>query len=185
MLEEIEKEIEDRMGKAFHHVQEKLKKVRTGSAHTSLLENVKISCYRGEQELKHIASISCPDSRSLLISPWDQSTLKDIEAALIKSDLGMAPRRSGNVIHLKVPELSEERRAELTRLFKKDVEKARIEFRQIRQMMNEKVKSALKEKVIGEDVAENCKKQIQQATDNYVNKVNDLSNKKQKELTEV
>lgn len=185
LIEEVKKETQDRMEKAFQHIQDKVKKVRTGSAHSSLLEGVKVSSYGSEQELKHIASISCPDARSLVISPWDQNTLKDIEAALIKSDLGMAPQRDGKVIRLRVPELTEERREELIRVFKKDVEKSRVEFRQIRKMMNEKVRKALKEKQISEDEAKDTEADIQDMTDRFIKQVNELSEKKQKELMRV
>ena len=184
-MEEVKKETQDRMEKAFQHIQDKVKKVRTGSAHSSLLEGVKVSSYGSEQELKHIASISCPDARSLVISPWDQNTLKDIEAALIKSDLGMAPQRDGKVIRLRVPELTEERREELIRVFKKDVEKSRVEFRQIRKMMNEKVRKALKEKQVSEDEAKDTEADIQKMTDRFIKQVNELSEKKQKELMRV
>lgn len=185
LIEEVKKETQDRMEKAFQHIQDKVKKVRTGSAHSSLLEGIKVSSYGSEQELKHIASISCPDARSLVISPWDQNTLKDIEAALIKSDLGMAPQRDGKVIRLRVPELTEERREELIRVFKKDVEKSRVEFRQIRKMMNEKVRKALKEKQISEDEAKDTEADIQDMTDRFIKQINELSEKKQKELMRV
>lgn len=184
-MEEVKAETQGRMEKAFQHIQDKVKKVRTGSAHSSLLEGVKVNSYGSEQELKHIASISCPDARSLVISPWDQNTLKDIESALVKSDLGMAPQRDGKVIRLRVPELTEERREELIRVFKKDVEKSRVEFRQIRKMMNEKVRKALKGKQISEDIAKDTEVNIQQTTDQFIKQINELSEKKQKELMQV
>lgn len=184
-ISDIKKETEERMQKAFQYIQDKVKKMRTGSAHSSLLEGILVSSYGSEQELKHIASISCPDARSLVISPWDQNTLKDIESALIKSDLGMAPQREGKVIRLRVPELTEDRRQELIRAFKKDVEKVRVEFRQIRKIMNEKVKKALKEKEINEDIAKDVESDIQNKTDQFIKKVNELSEKKQRELMQV
>ncbi len=183
--EEIKKQTRERMETAFWHVQDKVRKVRTGSAHSSLLEGIKVNSYGSEQDLKHIASISCPSARSLVISPWDQNTLKDIESALIKSDLGMAPIRDGKIIRLQIPELTEERREELIRVFKKDVEKSRVEFRQIRKIMNEKVRTALKEKHISEDMAKDMETDIQQMTDQFIKKVNELSEKKQKELIQV
>ena len=182
---EIIKETKERMQKAFQHIQEKLQKMRTGSANSALLEGIKINSYGSEQELKHIASISCPDARSLVISPWDQNTVKDIEAALVKSDLGMAPQRDGKVIRLRVPELTEERRQELIRAFKKDVEKVRVEFRQIRKIMNEKVRKLLKQKEISEDIAKDTENDIQKMTDDFIKKVNELSSKKQQELMQV
>ncbi len=181
----VKTETKERMQKAFQHIQDKVKKIRTGSAHSSLLEGIKVHSYGSEQELKHIASIACPDSRSLIISPYDQNTLKDIESALIKTDLGMTPQRDGKGIRLKVPELTEERREALIRAFKKDVEKSRVEFRQIRKIMNEKVRKALKEKLIGEDRAKETEGDIQEFTDQFIKKVNELAEKKQEELIRV
>ena len=188
-MEEIVKAIKDsareKMEKAFWHIRDKVKKVRTGSAHSSLLEGIKVRSYGREQDLKHIASIACPSSRQLVIAPYDQNTVKDIESALINSDLGMAPQTQGKVIRLQVPELTEERRREIIRAFKKDVEKARVEFRQIRRLLNEKVRKALKEKQIGEDLAKDTEAEIQEMTDTFIKKVNELSEKKQQELTRV
>ena len=181
----IKKETEDRMLKAFQHIQEKVKKVRTGAAHVGLLEGVKVSCYGSEQDLKHIASISCPSARSLLISPWDQGAIKDIESALVKSNLGMAPQVDGRVIRLNVPELTEESRQDLIRVFKKDMEAGRVEFRQIRKMMNDKVRKAFKEKQISEDESKNYEDEIQKMTNEYIKKINELSEKKQQELMRV
>ena len=181
----IQKETQDRMQKAFSHIQEKIKKVRTGLAHASLVESIKISCYGGEQELKHIAAISCPSARSILISPWDKSVLQNITAALIKSNLGMAPIVEQKAIRLKVPELTEDRKMELIRAFKKDVEKARVEFRYIRKTMNEKVRKTLKNKEISEDIAKAQEQDIQKITDQFIKEVNELSEKKQQELMRV
>ena len=184
-IAEIKKEMEERMQTAFQHIQDKVQKMRTGSAHSSLLEGIKVSSYGSEQALQHIASIACPDSRSLVISPYDQNTIKDIESALIKSDLNMAPQREGKVIRLRVPELTEERREELIRAFKKDMEKARVEFRQIRKIMNEKIRKALKDKQISEDLEKDTEQDIQKTTDQFIEKVNVLSEKKISELKKV
>ena len=184
-IEEIKKETRERMQTAFQHIHDKVQKVRTGSAHSSLLEDIKVSSYGSEQELKHIAGITCIDSRSLVISPYDQNILKDIESAIIKSDLNMAPQREGKVIRLRVPELTEERREELIRAFKKDMEKARVEFRQIRKIMNEKVRKALKEKQISEDLEKDTEQDIQKTTDQFIEKINALSDKKISELKKV
>ena len=184
-MAEINKELTKRMQTAFQHIQDRVQKVRTGSAHSSLLEGIKVSSYGSEQDLKHIAGITCPDSRSLTISPYDQNTIKDIESAIIKSDLNMAPQREGKIIRLRVPELTEERREELIRAFKKDMEKARVEFRQIRKIMNEKVRQAFKEKQIGEDLKKDTEQDIQETTDQFIEKINALSDKKISELKKV
>lgn len=184
-MDQVMEETQARMSRAFEHIKGQVQKIRTGRADVSLLEGVRVNCYGGERELKHIASVTSPDTKSLTISPWDQNLLKDIEAALVKSELGMAPARDGRVIRLKVPELTEERRKDLIKAFKKDVEKARVEFRQIRQMMNEKIKTALNDKQISEDESDRCKQEIQKHTDTFIKKVNELSEKKQQELMQV
>ncbi len=181
----VQQEIKDRMQKAFDYFQEKVKKLRTGQAHASLVEEIKVSCYGGEQDLKHVASISCPSARSIVISPWDHSLLSNISAALVKSSLGMAPLVDQKVIRLKIPELTEDKKQEVIRAFKKDVEKFRVELRQIRQMMNEKVRKILKTKEISEDVAKDYEQDIQQITDNFIKKINQLSDHKQQELMRV
>ena len=182
---EIQTEVLERMQNALNHIQEKLKKVRTGIAHASLVEGVKVSCYGGEQELKHMASISCPDARSILIAPWDQSLLKNTAAALVKNDLGVAPLVEQRAVRLKIPELTEDKKQELIRAFKKEVEKTRVEFRQIRRMMNDQVRKALKAKDIGEDTAKDYENLIQEAADRFIKEVNELSEKKQQELIRV
>ena len=184
-IEQIKKETTERMQTAFQHIHDKVQKMRKGKAHSSLLEGIKVSSYGSEQALQHIAGISCPDSRSLVISPYDQNTIKDIESAIIKSDLNMAPQRDGKVIRLKIPELTGERREELIRAFKKDMEKARVEFRQIRKIMNEKVRKALKDKQISEDVEKDTEQDIQKTTDQFIEKINALSDKKISELKTV
>ncbi len=182
---QIQDEITQRMENALSAFQNKIKKIRSGLAHASLVEGIKISCYGGEQELKHIASISCPDARTILISPWDAGMLQNISSALVKSDLGMAPLIDKRVIRLKVPELTEDKKKELIKAFKKDVEKSRVECRQIRKMLNEKVRKSLKEKSISEDQKNDFEKIIQETTDQFIKKVNELSEKKQQELIRV
>ncbi len=184
-MEEIRKEACDRMQKALDHLTKEIKKMRTGRADVSLLEGIKVSCYGGERDLKHIASITCPDPRSLTVSPWDQNLLKDIEQALVKSETGLAPVREARAIHLRVPELTEERRKDIIKMFKKDVEKSRVEIRQIRQTINERIKKALNDKQISEDEFESEKKEIQTLTDTFIKKINELSEKKQQELMQV
>ena len=117
MQKELKQKAEKKMTAGIERLKEKLKKIRTGRAHASLLDGLSVSYYGNPSELSHIASISCPDARTLLISPWDQGALKSIEEALVKSSLGMAPQNDGKSIRLKVPELTEDRRIEIVRLF--------------------------------------------------------------------
>lgn len=185
MSKEIKNKAEEKMLQITNHLHDRIKKIRTGRAHTSLLDDLKISYYGNVSNLSHVASVSCPDARTVLISPWDQNALKDIEEAIVKSSLGMAPQNDGKVIRLKVPELTEDRRKEIIRNFKKDVEKCRVDIRQIRREMNEQIRSELKQKEISEDEAKSNEDDIQKLTDQFIKQVDDMSHQKEKELIKI
>ena len=172
------------MKEAVERLKGRLKKIRTGRANVSLLDGLQVSYYGNLSELSHIASVSCPDAMTLLISPWDQNALKPIEEAIIKSPLGLAPQNDGKSIRLTVPELTEDRRQEIIKNFKKDVEKSRVELRQIRKEMNDSIRAQLKEKAISEDESRDSENEIQNQTNRFIQDVNDLSEKKEKELTQ-
>lgn len=185
MLEELKNQSRAKMLKAVEHLQNKLKKIRTGRAHASLLDGLTISYYGNESELSHVASVSYPDARTILISPWDQNALKSIEESIVKSSLELAPQSDGKVIRLKVPELTEDRRKEIIRSFKKDLEKSRIDLRQVRKEMNDQIKSLLKEKSISEDDSKNLEDEVQKQTDQFIKQIDELGAQKEKELTQV
>ncbi len=185
MQEELKQKSEKKMTMAVDRLKDKLKKIRTGRAQVSLLDGLNISYYGSPSELSHIASISCPDSRTLLISPWDQGALKSIEEALVKSSLGMAPQNDGKSIRLKVPELTEDRRIEIVRLFKKDVEKCRIELRQVRQEIITHIRKQLKEKTISEDESKEAEDEIQKQINHFNKQVDAISSQKEQELTQI
>ena len=185
MLEELIQKTEQDMQKTLEKFKDKIKKIRTGRANVSILEGVKVSCYGNLSDLHHVASLSCPDARTIMISPWDQNVLKDIEEALIKSSLGMIPQNDGKVIRLKVPELTEDRRKEIVKNFKKDVERFRIELRQIRQDANGLIRTSFKEKKISEDESKRAEDRIQKKIDLYNEKISEVSDQKEKEITRV
>ena len=185
MHKELKQKSEKKMTTAIERLKEKLKKIRTGRAHASLLDGLRVSYYGNLSELSHIASISCPDARTLLISPWDQGALKSIEEALIKSSLGMAPQNDGKSIRLKVPELTEDRRIEIVRLFKKDVEKCRVELRQARQEIITQIRKQLKEKSISEDESKQAEDEMQKQINHFNKQVDAISSQKEQELTQI
>ncbi len=185
MLNHLKKKSEEKMQQTLNHLIDRVKKIRTGRAHTSLLDGIVVSYYGNQSELSHVASISCPDARTLLISPWDQNALKSIEEAIVKSSIGMAPQNDGKVIRLKVPELTEDRRKDIIKNFKKDVEKTRIDLRQIRQEINASIRSLLKDKKINEDECKDAEKEIQKQIDHYNKQVNEISSQKEKELVQI
>ena len=182
MISEVNKNAQEKMEKSLLALQNELKKIRTGRAQVSMLDNIKVNYYGNMSPLNQVAAISCPDAKSFLISPWEASILKEIEQALVKSDIGMAPMNDGKVIRLKVPDLTEERRKDLAKQTKKIVEEARVAVRMARRDANEEVKKALKDKVISEDEAKKSEADIQKQTDDYIKKVDAISDEKEKSI---
>jgi ribosome recycling factor len=172
----------DKMEKALQGLISELKKVRTGRAQVSMLDGIKVNYYGTPTPLNQVSALSTPDARSFLISPWETSILKEIESAIVKSDLGMSPMNDGKVIRLKVPELTEERRKDLVKNIKKICEDARVAVRLVRRDANEEVKKAQKDKVISEDDSKRQQEEVQKVTDDYIKKIDVLAADKEKEL---
>jgi ribosome recycling factor len=172
----------EKMEKAVQALIGEFKKVRTGRAQVSMLDAIKVNYYGTPTPLNQVAAISTPDARSFLISPWETSTLKEIEAAIVKSDLGMSPMNDGKVIRLKVPELTEERRKDLVKNIKKISEDARVAVRLVRRDANDEIKVSQKDKVISEDESKRLQDEVQKLTDDYIKKIDQLAADKEKEL---
>jgi ribosome recycling factor len=182
MLADLKKNTQEKMEKAAKALVEELKKIRTGKAQVSMLDGVKVNYYGNLSPLSQVASISCPDAKSFLIAPWESSILKDIESALVKSDLGMAPMNDGKVIRLKVPDLTEERRKDLAKQVKKVAEDSRVAIRLVRRDANEVVKKALKDKIASEDETKKSETEIQKMTDDYIKKIDQIAEEKEKSI---
>lgn len=182
MLNDLKKRTQEKMEKSLQALQNELKKVRTGRAQVSMLDNIRVNYYGQQAPLNQVAAISCPDAKSFLIAPWEASVLKEIEQAIVKSDLGLAPMNDGKVIRLKVPDLTEERRKELVKQTKKIVEDARVAVRMSRRDANEEVKKVLKDKAVSEDEAKRTEADIQKMTDDYIKKVDAVSDEKEKSI---
>lgn len=182
MLEDVKKNAQDKMDKTSKALVEELNKIRTGKAQVSMLDAVKVNYYGSLSPLSQVASVSCPDAKSFLIAPWETSILKDIESAIIKSNLGMAPMNDGKVIRLKVPDLTEERRKDLAKQVKKVAEDSRVAIRMVRRDANEAVKKALKDKAISEDESKKSEADIQKMTDDFIKKVDQIADEKEKSI---
>lgn len=182
MLDNVKKAAQDKMEKSLQALQNELKKIRTGRAQVSMLDGIRVNYYGNPSPLNQVAAVSCPDAKSFLIAPWEGSILKEIEQAIVKSDIGMAPMNDGKVIRLKVPDLTEERRKDLVKQTKKIVEDARVSIRMARRDANEEVKKALKDKTISEDDAKRSETDIQKNTDDYIKKVDAISDEKEKSI---
>ncbi len=182
MVENTKKAAKDSMEKAISGLSAELKKVRTGRAQVSMLDNVKVNYYGNPTPLSQVSAVSTPDAKSFLIAPWEAQMLKEIEQAIIKSDLGMSPINDGKVIRLKVPDLNEQRRKEMVKNTKQIVEDAKIAVRLARRDANEALKAALKAKSVSEDENKRAETEIQKMTDSYVEKVDKMSAEKEKEI---
>ncbi len=185
MLNEIYDYAKERMEKALKALENEFKKVRSGRASPAILEGIKVEYYGTQTPLNQLATITVPEARTIVIQPWDQSIIGEIEKAILKSDLGLNPTNDGKIIRVHVPPLTEERRQELVKHIKKMAEEAKIALRNIRRDANEMLKDLKKEKKISEDDQFRGQEQIQKLTDDYVKKVDMLFEKKEKEIMEV
>ncbi|MBI2794791.1 MAG: ribosome recycling factor [Ignavibacteria bacterium] len=172
------------MQKAVEHVQQQLSKVRTGRASTSLLENVKVDYYGSPTPISQVGGISTPDARSILIQPWDRTTLGSIEKAILASNLGITPQNDGQVIRISVPPLTEERRKEIVKQCKKFAEDAKLAVRNTRRDANEELKVAEKKEHFSEDDRKRGEDEIQKLTDKYVKDIDQVLAAKEEEVME-
>lgn len=185
MTNQIKSRAEDSMKKAVEALKAHFANVRTGKAHTSMLDPIKVNYYGQMSPLSQVSALSCPDAKTFMIAPWEVSLLKEIENAIVKSNIGMTPINDGKKILLKLPELTEQRRKELVKQIGKLVEDARVAVRHARRDANEELKKALKDKAISEDENKKTQDDIQKLTDNYIQKVDQLAEDKEKELMTV
>ena len=184
MLKDLYDDLRRRMKKSVDKCEKELIGIRTGRASTALLEEIKISYYGVATPLKQIATLTVPEPRMVLIQPWDKSVIKDIEKAISSSDLGLNPTNDGNVIRVSFPPLTEERRRQLVKLVRKIAEEYKIAIRNIRREGNEEVKEMEKEKMISEDEAKRALKEIQKITDEFIKLIDELVERKEKEIME-
>jgi ribosome recycling factor len=184
MIEDTKKEAKDAMEKAIVALQRDFNRVRTGRASLSILDGVRADYYGVPTPLNQMASLSIPEPRLILIQPWDPKTCEAIEKALLKSDLGLTPMNDGKVVRISIPPLTEERRKELVKVVRKMGEETKVAVRNARRDANEMLKEFKKEGEISEDDSFRGQEQIQKITDEYVAKVDELMETKEKEIME-
>jgi ribosome recycling factor len=184
MIEETYQETRDRMGKSIEALENELKRIRTGRASTSLLDGIKLDYYGTPTPLNQTATVAVPESRLITIQPWDVSIIKDIEKAILKSDLGLTPSNDGKLIRIAIPPLSEERRKELVKVVHKTCEDYKVAVRNIRRDANELVKGFKKDGDIAEDDAFKAQDQIQKITNEHIEKIEAAYLAKEKEILE-
>ncbi len=184
MIEETLEETTERMGKTISALESELKRVRTGRASLSLLDGIRVDYYGSQTPLNQMASLSVPESRLIVIQPWDVSGIKEIEKAILKSDLGLTPSSDGKLIRISIPPLTEERRKELVKVVSKMCEEHKIAARNIRRDANELLKGFKKDGDIAEDDAFKAQDQVQKITDTFIAKIDDIYKEKEKEILE-
>ncbi|HXS29006.1 MAG TPA: ribosome recycling factor [Steroidobacteraceae bacterium] len=185
MLEDIKKDATARMAKCVQTFQTDLKKLRTGRAHPSLIEHLKVDYYGSDVPLQQVASISVEEGRTLVVSPWEKTLVQAIEKAIHKSDLGLNPSTAGTVIRISMPPLTEERRRDLTKVVRHDAENARVAVRNVRRDVMADIKEMLKEKLLSQDDERRAETEVQKLTDKHVADIDHALAAKEKEIMQV
>ena len=185
MLEDIKKDATQRMAKCVQSFRNDLKKVRTGRAHPSLVEHLRVEYYGNDVPLNQVSNISVEDARTLVVSPWEKGMVQVIEKAIMKSDLGLTPATAGQVIRIPLPPLTEERRREMTKLVRHEAENARVSVRNVRRDVMNELKEMLKEKLLSQDDEKRAHEEIQKLTDKHEAEIDQVLAEKEKELMQV
>ncbi|WP_019119151.1 ribosome recycling factor [Brevibacillus massiliensis] len=185
MPQSILKNAEERMSKAIATLKKELASLRAGRATPALLDKVVVDYYGTPTPISQLANVNAPEPRLLQIQPWDKSAMKDIEKAIMQSDLGLTPSNDGNVIRIAIPPLTEERRKELVKIASKDGEEAKVAIRNIRRDANEELKKLEKAGTISEDESRRHQETVQKTTDKYIADVDKLVKEKEKDIMEV
>ena len=184
MKDKILSEMREKMEKTVESLDQGFKRMRTGRASVSILEGIKVECYGTQMRLNQIASISIPESRLLIIQPWDQSIIGNIEKSILKSELGLTPMNDGKLIRISIPPLTEERRKELAKMAKKMAEESKVSIRNHRRDANEMLKELKNESEISEDEMYTYQDKVQKNTDEFIEKIDGIRKEKEQEILE-
>jgi ribosome recycling factor len=185
MIDDIKKDAAERMGKSAEALRHELAKIRTGRAHPSLLDHLKVNYYGSEVPLNQVANVAAEDARTLTVTPWERNMVPVVEKAIIQSDLGINPNTAGTVIRVPMPALTEERRRDLQRIARNEAEQARVAVRNIRRDANQELKEAVKEKLISEDDEHRGQEIVQKLTDQYVKEIDEILEEKEQDLMSI
>ena len=184
MIDDIYQETKESMSKTVEALNRELQRIRTGRASLSVLDGIKVDYYGTATPLNQMATLAVPESRQITIQPWDASVIKDIEKAILKSDLGLTPSNDGKILRISIPPLTEERRKELVKVIHKICEDHKVTVRNIRRDSNELLKSLKKDGDISEDEAFRSQDQVQKITDEHIKRIDECYTKKEKEILE-
>lgn len=181
-VKELLHDTETKMKKTVEATHREFSTVRTGRASSAILDNIRVEYYGTQTPLKQMAAVTTPDARLVMVQPWDKNALADIEKAILKSDIGIAPTNDGKVIRLSIPPLTQERRAELDKILKKVAEDGHVSIRASRHAAIESVRKLEKDKVITEDEKFKAQDDIQKLTDKYIKEIDTALSAKEKEI---
>ncbi|MCF7936934.1 MAG: ribosome recycling factor [Synergistales bacterium] len=184
MPKDAMKDLKDKMDKAVEHLRSEMAGVRTGRAHPALVEDIKVDYYGAPTPLKQLANISIPEARQILVSPWDPSAIKNVEKAILASPLGVTPQNDGEAIRINLPELTQERRKELTKVVRQYAEETKVAVRNLRREGNDLYKKMEKDSTISEDQMHDYLEEIQEVTDGYIEKIDEVLKDKEQEIME-
>jgi len=184
VLDSVFDETRQKMGKSIEALKNEFKKIRTGRASLALFEGIRVNYYGTLTPLNQMASLSIPESRLVVIQPWDQTMIGEIEREILKSQLGLTPMNDGKVIRIPIPPLTEERRKELVRLVRKIVEEHKVSIRNIRREANELLKTLKNDGVISEDDSRKGRERVQKITDEHILLIDKACQEKEKEILE-
>lgn len=182
MVEKVYKETKERMEKAIEALKKDLSRIRTGRASVSLLDGLRVQYYGSLVPLNQVASVAVPESRLITIQPWDIKAIGEIEKAVLKSELGLTPVNDGKMIRINIPPLTEERRRDLVKVIKKMAEESRVALRNIRRESNESFKEMKKDRAVSEDDFFKGQEEVQKITKEFIEKVDRISEEKEKEI---
>ena len=185
MINDVKKSAEQKMGKSVEALKVDLGKVRTGRAHTGLLDHIQVDYYGAMMPLSQVANVTLADARTIGVQPWEKKMIPVVEKAIRDSDLGLNPATSGDLIRIPMPALTEERRRELTKVVHKDAENARIAVRNIRRDANEHLKKLLKDKQCSEDDERHAQVDVQKLTDRFIAEIDKVMHAKEADLMAV
>ena len=185
MIDTIYQETKNRMDKSVQALEKEMSRVRTGRASLSVLDPVKVDYYGTLTPLNQMASIAVPESRLITVQPWDVSAIKEVEKGILKANIGLTPASDGKIIRITIPPLTEERREEIAKQVHKSCEDYKVALRNIRRDSNNELKSLQKDGDISEDDSFKAQKQVQEITDEYIKKIDDIFAAKEKEILEI
>lgn len=182
MIEDLKKDAAGRMAKSVEALRHELAKIRTGRAHPSLLDHIRVNYYGAEVPISQVANVAVEDARMLTVTPWERNMVQAVEKAIIQSDLGINPNTAGTVIRVPMPALTEERRRDLQKIARHEAEQARVAVRNVRRDTNQDLKDLTKDKLISEDDEHRAQEAVQKLTDRYVKEVDQVLEQKEQDL---